>query len=326
MAGAIELGYDPNDILKQCDLPVVLLNTPGMTLNFDEFNRLIRYLMDELKDESIGLLPRPTSRGTYELLVTALVHCESMGEALSEMARLTNRKGDGLAHFADIAPAYGRYRMKSQVAACQYKPLLIESYLISRYRLLCWLTKVRIPLKTIYLSHPPQAWSDQLPYIYPNVLTLHCQPFAGFEFDSIYLSNPIAQQRDKIPETLSLAFAVLPPQDDQLGSLSIQVRDLLHHALRKDKEVLTVSALGERLQLKPHTLRRRLATEGNSYKYLLSLARKDLAGMLLRQDRLSIEEIADRLGYLEVSSFIRAYKNWTGLTPYNFRKQLLPGC
>jgi len=34
----------------------------------------------------------------------------------------------------------------------------------------------------------------------------------------------------------------------------------------------------------------------------------------------SIEEIALHTGYSEPGSFIRAFKNWTGFTPLQFRK------
>ena len=41
---------------------------------------------------------------------------------------------------------------------------------------------------------------------------------------------------------------------------------------------------------------------------------------LLRQTALSVEQIADSLGYAETASFTHAFKRWTGRPPSRFRQ------
>jgi AraC-like DNA-binding protein len=50
--------------------------------------------------------------------------------------------------------------------------------------------------------------------------------------------------------------------------------------------------------------------------------RRDTALHFLGKHGLSIEEIAHRSGFSESSAFIRAFKGWTGVTPYCYRKGL----
>jgi AraC-like DNA-binding protein len=53
---------------------------------------------------------------------------------------------------------------------------------------------------------------------------------------------------------------------------------------------------------------------------LLDTLALEQARELLRQHTLSVEQVAERLGYSDVSNFGRAFRRWTGLTPAAFRK------
>jgi AraC-like DNA-binding protein len=67
------------------------------------------------------------------------------------------------------------------------------------------------------------------------------------------------------------------------------------------------------------TLKRRLADQGTSYSALSQevwLARAEQ--YLLRTDE-SLEAIAERLGFSDAASFIRAFRRWTGQTPARYR-------
>ena len=76
------------------------------------------------------------------------------------------------------------------------------------------------------------------------------------------------------------------------------------------------------LDIHPQTLRRRLSTEGTTFKDIKNQVRRDTALHFLGKQGLSIEEIAHRAGFSESSAFIRAFKGWTGVTPYTYRKGL----
>src|SRR5262249_30987135 len=74
------------------------------------------------------------------------------------------------------------------------------------------------------------------------------------------------------------------------------------------------------LHLSPRTLRRRLTDEGASYRTLLGEVRGTLAQEMLLDGRLTVEEVAHRLGYAETSSFTHAFRRWTGQGPRAHRK------
>ena len=144
--------------------------------------------------------------------------------------------------------------------------------------------------------------------------------YAGFTFDKSYLANPVIQDEAGVREQLATAFGALPQVEIRLGPLAIQVRERLFNELMKNGKLPRLEPTATALGLEDHTLRRRLKKEGMSYSELCAIARQDLAIKLLSQKDLSIENVATSLGYAELSSFTRAFKTWTGMTPLKYRQ------
>lgn len=79
--------------------------------------------------------------------------------------------------------------------------------------------------------------------------------------------------------------------------------------------VTDADLIAARLHLSSRTLRRHLAAESTSLRRLVDEARHSTAVELLALHRLSVEQIALRLGYADSAAFIRAFRRWTGTTP-----------
>ncbi|AXQ29411.1 AraC family transcriptional regulator [Solimonas sp. K1W22B-7] len=90
-----------------------------------------------------------------------------------------------------------------------------------------------------------------------------------------------------------------------------QVRDRL---LQTYDRMPDIEQLAAALHITGRTLRRRLEAESTSYRDLADEVRCTLAEGWLAAG-LTVEEVALRLGFSESSSFIRAFKRWTGSTP-----------
>jgi len=98
----------------------------------------------------------------------------------------------------------------------------------------------------------------------------------------------------------------------------MQVRQLI---LEKQNQFLGEAAVAERMNITSRTLRNRLKKLGTSYQLILDSLREQIAKTDLTNSTLNISAIAERLDYSDARSFRRAFKKWTGLTPYDFRKQ-----
>ena len=103
---------------------------------------------------------------------------------------------------------------------------------------------------------------------------------------------------------------------NQTNGWSGRVRQRL---LIADGRYPTLDELAEEFHLSTRTLIRRLREEGCQYQELLDQVRQELACWLLVHTELSVEAIAERLGYSDTSNFSRTFRRWLGMPPNMFR-------
>ena len=70
------------------------------------------------------------------------------------------------------------------------------------------------------------------------------------------------------------------------------------------------------------TLQRKLVSCGNTYMDILEETRRDLGLAYLSVPQYSVNDVTFLLGFSATSSFSRAFRRWTGLSPSAWRAQL----
>lgn len=81
-----------------------------------------------------------------------------------------------------------------------------------------------------------------------------------------------------------------------------------------------ISAVAQSTGLSVRTFQRRLAEAGLAYSDLVANVRADLARELLADSSMNQLDISMSLGYADAANFTRAFKQWTGVTPRQFRR------
>ncbi|MBT1445761.1 AraC family transcriptional regulator [Shewanella sp. JM162201] len=85
-------------------------------------------------------------------------------------------------------------------------------------------------------------------------------------------------------------------------------------------ELPTLAELGGELGMSDRTLRRRLADNGCSYQRLVDKLRSQAAISLILEGELGVDDIAERLGFTDVSHFRASFKHWLGAPPGRFAR------
>ena len=126
----------------------------------------------------------------------------------------------------------------------------------------------------------------------------------------------------------NLLAILQPAAEEKLGrspreeKLADQVRRALRLGFQNEETQL--EQIAERLGIAPRNLQRRLQDEGLAFQALRDEVRRELAERYLREG-ISFAEISFLLGFSEPSAFFRAFKRWTGATPFERKAALAAG-
>ena len=82
-----------------------------------------------------------------------------------------------------------------------------------------------------------------------------------------------------------------------------------------------LDAVASRLNMSARTLTRQLGERGTNFRQLLGEAQKRDSRILISDPRLTLTDIAYRLGYSSLANFARAFRAWNDISPGEFRNR-----
>jgi AraC-like DNA-binding protein len=133
------------------------------------------------------------------------------------------------------------------------------------------------------------------------------------------LDRPFPGHNKEFLDLLTPALAAARMDLEAGSTFSEQVKVVLMQSLASGRP--DVARIARDLGTSERTLQRRITEEGTTFRELLAEARQELGEHLLSDLSISIDEVAILLGYQDTSSFYRAFKDWQGVTPHNWREQ-----
>lgn len=288
-----------------------------------QYSRLLALLFRELSDETLGSMPdAPTPPGTLRLVALSMLGASQLGVAMRRATEFNaccrarrhrpteNRLSiDGQGRIATLS-YLGR-----GVAPRHEHRLLAGLGLWLRF---CgWLIGQEIDVLEARCAGPEPGRAAALRHFMPCPVTFGAETNA-VTFSARHLEAPILRSEADLAGFLSLApwyLLVAPEAGHQ--STAYRIRQLLGEDF--SRPMPSFDELTGLLGMSARTLRRRLEREGTSYQRIKDTARRDLAITLLRDQQLSVVEVAEHLGFSDPSAFHRSFRRWTGRSPGRFR-------
>lgn len=297
-----------------------MLGHPDNFITVDQFSALCRAALEQSGDLALGLeFGKRLKFTTHGSLAQAAISCDTLEQALSVLIKYFQIRfvymrlsffveGDeaviqlDLSH--DVADLY-RFNVDVVMASLMdVNLLLFGSRLLDGGRCL--------------LDFPEPG--DVLPYrqLFGNRISFgSCVNQLRFKRDfldsSMSLSNPVTRRIAEAQCEDEMRFI------EGATSVTTRVARLLESV--HSRRLPALEEVAEKLRVSPRTLRRQLAAEGLRFQQLQDSLRHRRALDLLRRNELTIDEIADALGYSDPSNFGRAFRKWEGMAPSVWRRE-----
>jgi AraC-like DNA-binding protein len=313
---ARRFGVTAEDLLRESGLSERDLEAPNARISVGTLRDLSERARTLTAEPGIGFyLGLPKRLSMYGYLGFAAMSAATVRETLELAARYTPAVTTGLSLDLRVEGDLATVTIDEHVDLGSARDIAVFSLLVGMGQINAALT-----------GRGRRRTSVDIPFAKPSYFPrfAHLLPDARFEQPRLRLRFP-ASGLDVALVTpdraaLRLAREACERQLEELGldqTLPARVRKLVREA----ESFLSMAAVARSLHLSTRTLKRKLATAGVAFSEVTDTERRERALRLLRSTDLSVDEIALRLDYSTTSTFVRAFRRWTGDSPGKFRSR-----
>jgi AraC-like DNA-binding protein len=310
-----ELGVSPANVLRQAGLPTGLLDQDKILVSTDELFALYRGLAEATRDPAIGLkLGTEPRLERYDAVAVAAVSARSFRDALERLARykqLTCPEELRIVERGDECRVQFRWLLAQETEP----PLLVD---------LCFAWVVGIARRGTGGLVNPKRLELRRPPGNREVYEAHfgCRAQLGARQNTIVFATADLD-RPFLTHNADLLATVAPQLESELSQalaskeIREQVKGVLKRLLAGQRP--GIEDVARELRVSTRTLQRRLAEDGATFQRLMKEARRELARHYLLHSSLELNETAYLLGYEDAHSFFRAFQDWEGSSPGEWR-------
>ena len=317
LEGAGRLGYDTREMLREAGISPELLRIEMARVSSDQFSHLMQVLWHRLDDEFMGLGPRRARSGTFATMCALVIDCPTL-DAVYRQAYQFSRLFEPMVTM-ELETSGDSAQLVTRIEGDIHDPefFLRESLLVIWHRLGSWLIGQPVELTQAEFAYPRPAHGDEYRHIFHCPLAFESDRTA-LTFDKRFLSAPVIRDRSEMRQFLKTSPADLLSRPAESNTFTGKIRALIGRDF--SKPLPDFEWIATELHTSPQTLRRRLKQENTSFQEIKDLLRRDMAIYYLGRPDLPINDIASKVGFTEPSTFHRAFKKWTGVTPGAYRE------
>ena len=308
-------GIDPEPLLRKLQIDPKLIEDPNARFNYIKIDQLWLDATTLADDPCFGLRAakywHPSQMGAlgYAWLVSSSMHT-ALNRFSRYMSILTEGATLDIFEIGDQLSVHLNYKEISK-----QQPTRTDSFmamLLAMCRANCGES---FHPSSLYLTHAEPEDSSEF--------------YALFEcpihFDA--LENRFNLSKKLADQHLISSNPRLAQLNDQVIIETLAKLDKSHIVEQVKVEILnqlpsgnvTDVSVAEALHMSQRSFQRKLHKEGTTFKSILNELRFELAKKYLQDSHMSLLEVAFMLGFGEYSSFSRAFKRWTGVSPSVFR-------
>lgn len=312
-------GKDPSEALRRAHIAPESVQIPDARITAVQMEAISGHAMQELDDEALGWFSRRLPWGSYGMLCRASITAPNLGVALKRWCRHHRLLVEDIVLALDVDAGDGlaRLRIEEHRRLGAMREFCLVTCLRFVHGYACWAIDSQIALAEAAFPFPAPPHADAYPRMFPGPVRFDAAT-AGFAFDAAYLALPLRRDERALQAMLqrALPLTVLQYRRDRL--LVQRVRELLRRA---SGVPMHADALAAALHVSTRTLHRHLHDEGATLQALKDEARRERAMEQLARTTRPVKQVALAAGFANEKSFSRAFRQWTGKAPGEWRRE-----
>jgi len=309
-------GLDPARVLRLAQITPAALQVADGRISATQMETLSGAAMQELDDEALGAFSRRLPWGSYGMVARAALSSPDLGVALKRWCRYHGLLADDIALDVTLAGPAAAITIEERRDLGAAREFCLVHVLRNIHGLACWYVDSRIPLADATFPFPAPPHAAAYPLMFPGPVRFGA-PRAALRFDARYLALPLRRDEQALRQMLQRAVPLMVLQYRRDRLLVQQVRQALAAHPQRTHSAEGLAAL---LHVSVRTLHRQLAEAGASLQALKDDVRCERAKDLLYRSAMPVKQVAQAAGYRNEKSFIRAFRQWTGCSPAEFRR------
>lgn len=319
----LELKLNVPLIFERCGVNAEVLTDRHARTPHDAQYLFWQVMEEESCDQHIGLHlaeHMPVYKG--QVLQYLFLSSPTFGEGLSRALDYQRLLSDATLASFEMVGSEASIRVSSTSEKVKGLRHLSEAVVAGLVKFFCYVTDGKFKLNRVHFSHALSGNDDSEHRRVYGCDVAFDQADNRLFFDADILRFPSSHAE---PELLQLHEKLASEHVAKLERQDVvaRVNRVIGEVLESGQVNLEQVAL--KLQIKPRTLRTRLAEANTNFNQLLADYRCNLAKRLLANTSESIDEIVYLTGFSEPSTFYRAFKRWTEVTPIEYRNQKKKG-
>lgn len=314
------LGGDAHEIFAAAQLDPRLLADPERYLPLKQFIACQAVAAEKLKRKDFGLvLGQSQSMSVLGALSIAIVNAQTAREGIGIAARFMHVHNPAFQMTLSPMP-----RTNCEFLACAVvlrdparREQNDERILSNLHKSLRKLGSDAYRPKAVWFMHAPISAMSVYRRVF-GVTPLFNQPSMGIAIERSVLDSwrPGGSDQMRAVAETYLAQLASPRETQYSQSVASMARSLLRGG------EFTPEQTARTLGLHARTLQRRLREEGSSFEKIKDDARRTWAEALLVQPSVSLTQIAEMLGYSDLSALSRSCRRWFNEAPRDYRARL----
>ncbi len=317
---AKSLGLETDRKLIQSNINNALLMRSDKCIPLSAYLSLFGSISDEVDGTDITLLVgRNSFLSGMHLQIFMSTICNTFRDYLNKMPSMLNIWGDvgeiKIESAEDDLLRLVWYPINSDIGG---QKNLIDTILYLSALIIDSLCLLPIPVRRAQMTYAQPEDTFIINKSFGNNVIFDADVSAIY-FDREVLDFPLVKQQFRSGDTPHPDFVNLFDGKDPADPFWPRLRQSIVTRLPQGKPKL--DAVAADMNLSKRTFQRQLKDRGSDYHAELASIRQSLAENYLQDLRLTITEIAFKLGFNDHTAFSTAFKNWTNSTPGEWRKK-----